>query len=367
MYHIALPTGRPLHAPQDDIDQYKGKYKKGWDKVREERHSRLIKQGIISPTWECSPRDELSPPWEDVPLNKQEWEDARMATYAAQVTSMDRGIGRILEALRATGFYENTVIFFLSDNGGAAEYLKENGEEGNWPEFYGGLTRDGQQIQVGNLPDLKPGGESTFMSYDLSWANVSNAPFRLFKSFVHEGGISTPFVVHWPAIMHPTKQSECIQNKDPHVVTSGRICHSPWVLMDIVATCCDIAGVPVDSDKTEGESFLPILYGKEDATRKDAIFWEHQGNRAVREGKWKLVYRRCDSDATNEDDVHCWELYNMEEDRTELHNLASQNQERVRRMAVLWVEWASRVGAKSWPLKPLPEGEKDWSNLPWLW
>jgi len=364
-------VGRPLHAPQDDIDQYKGKYKLGWDKVREERHSRLIKQGIISPTWQCSPRDELSPPWEEVPPNKKEWEDARMATYAAQVSSMDRGIGRILKTLRKTGLYENTVIFFLSDNGGAAEYLKENGEEGHWPEFYGGLTRAGEQIQVGNLQGVKPGGEATFQSYDLSWANVSNAPFRLFKSFVHEGGISTPFVVHWPAMMPQTQPSDCIKNEDGDNY-DGRICHSPWVLMDIVATICDISGVPVVPDNIEGESFLPILYGKEDTTRIKPIFWEHQGNRAVRDGEWKLVYRRCDSDDTSgqedkKDGVHGWELYNMEEDRTELHNLASQNHERVEHMAVLWFEWASRVGAKSWPLKSLPEGEKDWSNLPWLW
>lgn len=201
------------------------------------------------------------------------------------------------------------------------------------------------------------------MSYDVSWANVSNAPFRLFKSFVHEGGISTPFLVHWPAGMHTTQHSECIKS-------DGRICHSQWVLMDIFATCCDLAGVPLIDG--EGESFLPILHGNGRKRRKP-IFWEHQGNRAVRTGQWKLVYRRfdhateCGIHGKDYDDICRWELYNMDEDRTELHNLASTNKEQVRHMALMWLEWARMVGVKPWPLKPLPEGEKDWSNLPWKW
>jgi arylsulfatase A-like enzyme len=129
----------------------------------------------------------------------------------------------------------------------SAEYLKENGEEGHWPEFYGGLTRDGRKIRVGNLKELQPGGEDTFMSYDLPWANASNAPFRLFKSWVHEGGIATPFIVHWPAA------TTSMLSNDIH--------HCPWVIMDIVATCCVLAGVPVPGT-LEGESFIPILTGK---------------------------------------------------------------------------------------------------------
>ena len=276
-----------------------------------------------------------------------------------------------------------------------AQYLKENGEEGNWPEFYGGLTREGRQIQVGNLKELEPGGDETFMSYDLPWANVSNSPFRLFKSFVHEvsyckiipffltffalqlthtsdvflwiqGGISTPFVVHWPAAMSSTQHRDFIKNKDQ--CHHGRICHSPHVLMDIVATCCDLSGVPVNPG-IEGESFLPILHGNNDSfERLKPIFWEHQGNRAVREGQWKLVYKRCDEQGTkNNDVVDGWELYNMLSDRTELHDLAPQNEVRVKRMAMLWLQWATRVGVKPWPLKPIPDGETDWSNLPWLW
>lgn len=199
----------------------------------------------------------------------------------------------------------------------------------------------------------------------MPWANASNTPFRLFKSFVHEGGISTPFVVHWPAGMMSVAQSTTVDNESEDVTSYGRICHSPWILMDIVATCCDLAGVPVDTNKIEGESFLNVLHGNNDTKRSTPIFWEHQGNCAVRQGKWKLVYRRGNKDEECQNDS--WELYDMNKDRTELNNIAALNEERVKNMARLWFDWATRVGVKPWPLKPLPEGEKDWSNLPWLW
>ena len=244
------------------------------------------------------------------------------------------------------------------------QYLKENGDEGHWCENYGGITRKGKQIQVGNTQDMTPGEEETFMSYGLSWANASNTPFRLFKSFVHEGGIATPFIVHWPAAMSSTTKSlDCIVESN-----KKRICHSSWILMDIVATCCDLAGIRLDPDMVEGESFMSILHGNDDTTRTKPIFWEHQGNRAVRFGKWKLVHRRCEND---DDDKcathHFWELYNMDIDRTELNNIASLNMDVVKRMTKLWTDWALRVGVKPWPLIPLPEGERDWSNVPWLW
>lgn len=206
------------------------------------------------------------------------------------------------------------------------------------------------------------------MSYGLPWANTSNSPFRLFKSFVHEGGISTPFVVHWPAKLSASKHNNAINDKENNGNDNGRICHSPWVLMDIVATCCCLAGVPVP-EHLEGESFLPNIIGNNCTTRSAPIFFEHQGNRAVRQDEWKLVYRRDDHTGGQQDpvDVNGWELYNMDNDRTELHNLASKNEDLVKRLALSWVQWASRVGVKPWPLHPIPDGEKDWSNLPWMW
>lgn len=341
----------------------------GWDRLRHDRHSRLVQQKLIPSTWPCSARDEHAPPWDKKNVPNQEWEDARMATYAAQITIMDRGIGRILDTLHKTGMYDNTVIFFLSDNGGCAEYLKENGEEGHWPEFYGGLTRDGRQITVGNRPELEPGGEETFMSYDLPWANASNAPFRLFKSWVHEGGIATPFVVHWPAVMSPTDKSTSVVGGEEG--DYNKMCHSPWVIMDIVATCCELAGVPIPSH-LEGESFLSILCGDLKWCRQKPIFWEHQGNKGVREGRFKLVYQRCDQpnrsqNCEKNDVVNGWELYDMENDRTEMFCITAQQKELVRRMIWMWNEWANRCGVKPWPLKPIPEGERDWSNFPWMW
>jgi arylsulfatase len=348
MYVAHTAPHWPLHAPKKEIDKHRGKYLTGWDVLRQKRHSRLVEQNLIPSTWLCSPRDERCQSWNEKDEKTKVWEDSRMAVYAAQITIMDEGIGRIVDVLRRTGMYENTVIFFLSDNGGCAEYLKENGEEGHWPEFYGGLTRDGKKIQVGNLQHLEPGEEDTFMSYDLSWANASNTPFRLFKSFVHEGGIATPFLVHWPAALSATE-----------VVDDERICHSPWLMMDIVATCCELGHVPIPSTM-EGESFLPVLRG-EKKRRQKPLFWEHQGNCAVRTDKWKLVYRRCEEG----DDE--WELYDMDYDRTELYNLASQHKCLVEEITQMYNDWAERVGVKPWPLHPIPEDKKDWSNLPWLW
>ncbi|KAL3792321.1 hypothetical protein HJC23_006233 [Cyclotella cryptica] len=338
----------PLHAPKEKIEKYKGKYMRGWDSLRRERHQRMIDQKLISPDWSCSPRDDYSPPWDEDHVPDQEWEDSRMATYAAQITVMDEGIGRIIKTLHTTGSYEDTVIFFLSDNGGCAEYLKENGEEGHWPEFYGGLTRDGRIIKVGNRRELTPGDEETFMSYDLPWANASNSPFRLFKSWVHEGGIATPFVIHWPA-------ARTLVSND----SIDEINHDPWIIMDIVATCYDLAGIHIP-DSLEGESFLPILLGQT-LKRRQPLFWEHQGNCAVRDGKWKLVYRRRDEVETG------WELYDMEKDRTELQNLATHNKEKVKSLIQMWKDWATRCDVLPWPLHPIKDGERDWSNLPWMW
>ena len=243
---------------QDEIDKYEERYRCGWDEVRKQRHARLIEQKMIPPSWKCSPRDEYSPPWEDEGVNRR-WEAKRMAAYAAQVSIMDKGIGRIIDTLRETNQHENTCIMFLSDNGGCAEHLKENGEESSFPEHYTGMTREGKQIRVGNIQDLNPGSEDTFMSYGLPWANCSNSPFRLFKAFVHEGGISTPFVVSWPGGGRPTKQ----------------LVHSPWIIMDIVATICDLAGRQIPAN-LEGQSFLPLLTDCKELERVNPLFWEHQ-------------------------------------------------------------------------------------------
>lgn len=283
----------PLHALPQDIAKHRGRYKKGWDALREERLARQRALGIIDKRWALTPRDSSVPAWDSV-KNQDEF-DLRMAVYAAQVDRLDQDIGRVLQTLRDTGQQDNTLVMFLADNGGCAE----------------------EKIR-GELP-TPPGGADSFTSYGKPWANASNTPFRLYKHWVHEGGISTPFIAHWPG--HIAKGLD----------------HRPAHILDLHATCTDAAGAA--PPKTEGLSIL--------GERKvhDSLFWEHEGNRAVRQGKWKLVSRHPDA----------WELYDIEADRTELHNLASAEADRVSRMKADYAVWAERCGVQPWPVrKPNP-------------
>jgi len=316
----------PLHALPQDIAKYQGTYRSngGWDALRTARHEELKGMGLLDSRWQISPRDESAPPWEDT--RNQDWEDMRMAVYAAQIDRMDQGVGRILAALEASQLDENTLILFLSDNGGCAEFLSENG----WVDRYSDWTPDGRPMRVGNDPNLLPGGPHTFMSYDLPWANASNAPFRLYKHWVHEGGISTPLVAHWPSTIQP-----------------GQIVHEACHVIDVLPTLLDAAGIAQPDEYNgqpvlpmEGESFLPLLRGAK-WSRQGHIFWEHEGNRAVRLGRWKLVSKHGGR----------WELYDMLEDRTELNDLSEKNRPKVEEFADLYHAWAERVGVLPWPLR----------------
>ena len=318
----------PLHALPDDIARYEGKYRRGWDSVRTSRHEQMMAMGLLDPRWERSPRDEDVPSWEDV--QHKEWEDLRMAVYAAQVDRMDQGIGRVMAQLRESGLEENTLVMFLSDNGGCAEFLQEDFNIPQ-PSLYARPTLDGRPVRIGNDPGIRPGPADTFMSYELPWANASNSPFRLFKRWTHEGGISTPFVVSWP-----TK------------IKQSGIVHEPVQIIDIMATCIEAAtarypeefnGNPIVS--LEGESFVPLLEGQR-WTRGKPIFWEHEGNRAVRVGQWKLVGEYPGQ----------WELYDMEADRTELNDLAEKEPHRVSELVRLYEEWSQRCGVVPWPVDP---------------
>jgi arylsulfatase len=286
----------PLHARPEEIAKYRGKYQDGWDALRAKRHRRMIELGIVDATWPLTPRDPKAPAWEDT-KDKDEL-DLRMAVYAAQIDRMDQNIGRILAKLRETGAEENTLVLFLSDNGGCAE-----------------------EIHRGK-PGAAIGTRDSFESYGLPWANASNTPFRLFKHWVHEGGIATPLIASWPA-----------------VIKKGAIIHEPGHLIDILPTCLELAKAEYPKGKTpvEGLSLVPLLReGRR--TGHDAIFWEHEGNRAVRQGKWKLVARHKAE----------WELYDLEADRTELKNLAAANPDRVKELAAKHDAWAARVGVVSW-------------------
>ena len=312
----------PLQALPEDIEKYRGSYAGGWDRLRTSRHEEQKGMGLLDGKWEISPRDAQAPDWE-ADVTEKEWEAARMAVYAAQVDRMDQGIGRIVAQLRELDILDNTLIFFLSDNGGCAEFLGEDGPG----EIPSSKTPDGRTVRVGNSPDIEPGSDETYASYDLPWANASDTPFRMYKHWVHEGGISTPLIVHWPA-----------------AVGGGGMTHAPAHIMDVMSTCLDAAGAEYPTvfkgekiTPTEGESLLP---GFQDADwrRRDPLCWEHEGNAAVRLGDWKLVKDRSGN----------WELYEMNEDRTELNDLAATNPEWMAELTAIYGEFVERCGIISW-------------------
>tara|TARA_B100001123_G_scaffold393918_4_gene474278 strand:- start:913 stop:2553 length:1641 start_codon:yes stop_codon:yes gene_type:complete len=312
----------PLHAFEEDIAKYKGRYRNGWDELRKSRYEEAKGSGVIDAKWAISQRDENQLDWNTV--EDQDWEDARMAVYAAQIDRMDQNIGKILTKLRAMDIENNTLIMFLSDNGGCAEFLKEDGRF----EFAPSKTRDGQDVKTGNTKDVMPGPADTYMSYDLSWANASNSPFRLFKHWTHEGGISTPFIAYWPDVIDK----------------EHRVFRGAGHIIDVMATCLDAAGgqYPEDRDgfklrPMQGQSLLPA-FENESWTRDGELFWEHEGNIAVRQNEWKLV-RKFPGD---------FELYNMDEDRTETNNLARKMPERILEMTGLYDSWASRSYVIPW-------------------
>ncbi|MFT7159638.1 MAG: arylsulfatase A-like enzyme [Bacteroidia bacterium] len=313
----------PLHALPEDIKKYKGMYDKGWDKVRKDRMKRMVDMGIIDPNWELSERDPNIPAWKKA--EDKVWWAACMEVYAAMVDRMDQGIGKVINTLLETNQLDNTLIFFLSDNGGCAEVLTDKWRRDlHIPSF----KKDGTPIKVGNDVTRLPGSEDTYMSYSTEWANASNTPFRLYKHFIHEGGISTPLIAHWPAGI-----------KSPNRMTN-QVGH----LIDIMATCVDVAGANYPTSyngyqikPAEGQSLVPAFNNRVFDHRP--IGWEHHGNRGFRDGKWKIV----DKNANDK-----WELYDIEADRTELNNLVTKYPGITQEMIEKYTEWASHVGVIRW-------------------
>jgi len=313
----------PLHAPAEDIARYEGVYNKGWDAIRTARHETLNGRNILRANWDISPRDEDVLPWEAI--EHKDWEASKMAVYAAMVDHMDQSVGRLLAALKQLNQYDNTLILFLSDNGGCAEFMAEDG----WAQYYPDTTLDGRKITMGNVPGLRPGDELTYQSYDKPWANVSNAPFRLFKHYVHEGGISTPLIAHWP-----------------QQIPAGQIAHEPCHVVDMLPTILQATGCDYLSElggnaiqPLQGESFLDLLMDKE-WTREQPIYFEHEGNSAIRLNNFKFV-RKHNAD---------WELYDMDVDRTELNNLAGSNRPLETDLLKQYQGWAEKTGVQDWSL-----------------
>ncbi|MEC5127561.1 sulfatase-like hydrolase/transferase [Verrucomicrobiales bacterium BCK34] len=301
----------PLQAFEDDIARYRGKYKEGWDKLREARYAKQIELGLIDEDWPLSPKTPGIPDWDSLDEEKQDEMDLKMAVYAAMVDRVDQNIGKLIENLKAEGAFENTLILFLSDNGACQE---------------------GGMLGRGDFFDVEKRNKDDSNSYGEAWANAGSTPFRYYKHFTHEGGSATPFFMHWPAKI------------EPRADWYGE----PGQLIDIMPTILDVAGA-VYPETMRGNG-VPALDGislrpsfnEKPLNRTDPIFLEHETNASVRDGKWKLVGKEVAMLAgTNQKQ---WELYDMESDRTEVHDLASANPEKVRSMARLWEAWANRVG-----------------------
>ncbi len=339
MYVAFTAAHWPLHAKEQDIAKYKGRYDGGYEPIRKARFAKEKQLGLINPKWD------LSPMWGDwnAVANKA-WEARCMEVYAAQIDCLDQGIGRIVAELEKTKLLDNTLLLFLQDNGGCAE---KTGREGNSvrPEkptlppiaadtllfdVQPKQTRSGVPTLHG--PHVLPGPPDTYMAYGQAWANVSDTPFKEYKHWVHEGGISTPLIVHWPQGFK----------------ARGELRTQPGHLVDIMATCLDVAGAKYPAERNgikttppEGKSLLPAFKNK--PIEREAIYWEHEGNRAVRMGQWKLVAKG---------PAGKWELYDMEKDRTEMHDLSAKEPKRVKEMTAKWEAYAKRANVLPWIWKP---------------
>ncbi len=337
MYVAFTAAHWPMHAKPEDIAKYKGKYDAGYEPIRKARFEKAKQLGLINPKWELSP---MAGDWSKV-ANKA-WESRCMEVYAAMIDCMDQNIGKLVATLEKNGQLDNTLIFFLQDNGGCAEAIGRTGnmtrpEKPSLPPIaFDALRQDviPKQNRAGiptlQGPNIMPGPEDTYISYGQSWANVSNTPFREYKHWEHEGGISTPLIAHWP--------------QGIPVARNNQFERQPGHLIDLMATCVDLSGAKYPTEfkgnkiqPMEGVSLRPGFFG-DSLNRPKPLFWEHEGNRALRDGKWKLVSKFPGG----------WELYDMEADRTELHDLAGQQPERVKQMSAQWDEWSKRVGTRPW-------------------
>jgi len=302
----------PLQAPKEDIDKYRGRYKNGWQELRLERYQRMIKMGIIDSSWELSPQD--SRDWDSLTDKKKREMELRREIYAAQVDRMDQNIGRLVTFLEQNKLIDNTVIVFIDDNGACAE----GGELGGGPD---------RQLET---------KEGYFLSYGRAWANASNTPFKRYKHWTQEGGISSPLIVHWPNGIKKEKQ--------------GKIVRQYGFLPDIMATFVDLADANYPEEykgnkihPLEGKSLVPLFEGENNPVHTKPVFWEHEGNKAVRLGKYKLVM------AWDKNYPDKWELYDMENDRTEMHDLATLMPEKVTEMGKMWKDWAQHALVEPWP------------------
>ncbi len=288
----------PLNAKWEDFQKYKGKYVGGWDVLMKNRLAKQIELGLFPP--ETAPAPHQGPVWDSLSPKKREDLDSIMAAYAGCIDSIDQNIGKLCDHLRSLDQFDNTLILFLSDNGACQE---------------GGILGQGSEQMVKNPPLETVAG----VRLGQAWANACNTPFRLYKHFVHEGGACTPMIASWPAGMQKANR--------------GGFVRQAAYLPDIMATCIQLAAAdyPPQMPPCQGESLLATLTGSEAVIHDDPIYWEHEGNAAMRWGKWKLVreYRKP------------WELYDIQRDRTELQDLSVPHKQQRERMVKMWETWAT--------------------------
>ncbi len=295
----------PLQAPAAEIAKFRGQYKAGWDQLRQQRHARQIEMGIVEKSWPITPRPDEIQAWESLTEARKDHFDHLMAVYAATVSRMDRAVGDLVDGLKQRGVLYNTLILFMSDNGGNAESGPDGRNQGNPTE-----------------------ARSNWFSGE-SWAFLQNTPFRRYKHFNHEGGIATPLIAHWPQ----------------GITAKNELRPQPAHVIDIMATCLAAAGTPAPTGRQgkpllppEGRSLLPAFAGQ--PLSRDALFWEHEGNAAVRGGDWKLVRQGREG---------AWELYDLAKDRTEQTDLAAIQPDQVKTLAAQWEAWAVRANVKPYP------------------
>jgi len=319
----------PLHARDETIAPYRDRYRnQGWGDWRDARIKRQHEMGLLPKNAKPAPVGKSIPDWSADP-NKN-WQAERMAVYAAQISNVDRGVGRMLEVLRNSGADKNTLILFLSDNGAAP-----NGGLAPTKSGFGfgpgsrnrGWRKDSIAIKPGSGPDLMPGPHDTFAGYGIAWATTSNTPLRSHKQSAYEGGIRTPLIARWPTV----------------VKNGGALTRQPGHVIDVMVTCLDVAGVDYPDEfqgrhplPMEGKSLVPIFHGRE-RPGHDLLAWNCGRGRAIQMKNWKLVRPRDDQP---------WELYNLEHDIGETDNQASKFPDRVRLMAAKYETWRKRVGAK---------------------
>jgi arylsulfatase len=293
----------PLHALDEDIKKYEGKYTQGWDLLRNQRYRKMVQLGIITEKYQLSPRTTGIPSWENAE-DKDLWV-RRMQVYAAMIDRMDQGIGRVVNTLEKLNKLDNTLILFLADNGGCAEMA--------------GARNLG-------VPGVPIGERGSYESYREPWANASNTPFRYYKNWLYEGGIRTPLVIYWPKVLKG----------------KGNITEQVGHLTDIMPTCIEASGsnYPEQFRRNNlkllrGKSLLPVFKGGT-VERKAPIFWEYAGGKAMRQGNWKMVKRNGGE----------WELYDLKADPTELNDQSVSQTDILKKMSMAYTDWENEVGVK---------------------